>query len=179
MLLNTSSSIIKRTRPVFKTAAIDDQDKFRPLPAATGHYPFHIELKDFVPDIPVEKLTFQLCGDTGGIQQPFYQHRVVKAMVSQFKTADEPHFFFHLGDVVYNFGQQQEYEPQFFKPFKAYPAPIFAIAGNHDGDVDPFDIVQPQSLDAFIKVFCAKEAKLINFSGDNRFFEYDTAKPLL
>ena len=169
MLLNTPSSIIKRTRPVFKMAAIDDQDKFKPLPAATGHYPYHIELKDSVTEIPVEKLTFQLAGDTGGIQQPFYQHRVVKAMVSQFKTADEPQFFFHLGDVVYNFGQQQEYEPQFFKPFKDYPAPIFAIAGNHDGDVDPLDALQPQSLDAFVKVFCADKRKPLDFAGDTGF----------
>ena len=169
MLFNIPSPVNHCTRPVFKTAAIDDQDKFRPLPAPPGNYPYHIDLKDFVPEISAEQLVFQLCGDTGGIQHPFYQHRVAKAMISQFKTGDEPQFFFHLGDVVYNYGQQQEYEHQFFRPFKDYPAPVFAIPGNHDGDIDPFDARHPQSLDAFLKVFCADDRKPLNFAGDTGF----------
>ena len=46
-----------------------------------------------------------------------------------------PSFFFHLGDVVYNFGEAQYYYDQFYEPFRAYDRPIFAIPGNHDGMV--------------------------------------------
>ena len=46
-----------------------------------------------------------------------------------------PAFFFHLGDVVYNFGEGQYYYDQFYEPFRFYDRPIFAIPGNHDGVV--------------------------------------------
>ena len=44
-----------------------------------------------------------------------------------------PAFFFHLGDVVYYFGEGRYYYDQFYEPFRAYDRPIFAIPGNHDG----------------------------------------------
>jgi len=34
---------------------------------------------------------------------------------------------FHLGDVVYNFGEWNYYYDQFYEPFRNYAAPIFAI----------------------------------------------------
>ena len=46
-----------------------------------------------------------------------------------------PAFFFHLGDVIYNFGEADYYYDQFYEPFRAYDRPIFAIPGNHDGAV--------------------------------------------
>ena len=159
-----------RSRPVFKSGAIDDQEKFKPLPEPTGLYPYHLDLEKIIPGLSDEKIVFQVCGDTGGIVLPTFQHQVVREMTKQFHSAqteqDRPKFFFHLGDVVYNFGQQHEYLPQFFEPFKNYPAPVFAIAGNHDGDVDPHDPNQPKSLDAFVKVFCDTEYSEIPFAAD-------------
>jgi hypothetical protein len=46
-----------------------------------------------------------------------------------------PAFLFHLGDVVYNFGEGQHYYDQFYEPYRRYDRPIFAIPGNHDGAV--------------------------------------------
>jgi DNA repair exonuclease SbcCD nuclease subunit len=48
-----------------------------------------------------------------------------------------------------------DYPTQFYEPYQYYPAPIFAIAGNHDGDTriekgDPPDT--ELSLDGFF--FC-------------------------
>ena len=68
-------------------------------------------------------------------------------------AADIPSFFYHLGDVVYNFGEDEYYFDQFFDPFRDYDAPIFAIPGNHDGEVYPGD--PSGSLQAFQKVFCS------------------------
>jgi hypothetical protein len=72
-----------------------------------------------------------------------------------------PAFFFHLGDVIYNFGEADYYYDQFYEPFRAYDRPIFAIPGNHDGAVT-YTNGGPQpdvpSLAAFIANFCATTA---------------------
>ena len=47
-----------------------------------------------------------------------------------------PSFFYHLGDVVYFTGARSSYYDQFYDPYLHYAAPIFAIPGNHDGDLD-------------------------------------------
>jgi hypothetical protein len=75
-------------------------------------------------------------------------------MAADLKGPDAPRFFFHLGDVVYFYGERREYFPQFFEPYEPYTAPIFAIPGNHDGDlVNPDGRVH--SLTAFVRNFCA------------------------
>jgi hypothetical protein len=77
-------------------------------------------------------------------------------MVSDFdeeNSADVPSFFFHLGDVVYYFGEGTYYYDQFYEPFRNYPAPIVAIPGNHDGVVYAND--PAPTLAAFLRNFCA------------------------
>jgi hypothetical protein len=71
---------------------------------------------------------------------------------------DGPAFFFHLGDVIYNFGEAQYYYDQFYDPYRAYDRPIFAIPGNHDGMVFGQGSSAPQipTLDAFLNNFCAQ-----------------------
>ena len=71
--------------------------------------------------------------------------------------AGAPAFFFHLGDVVYYFGEAQYYYDQFYEPFRAYDRPIFAIPGNHDGVVfgSSGDVPQIPTLTAFLRNFCA------------------------
>jgi hypothetical protein len=68
-----------------------------------------------------------------------------------------PAFFFHLGDVVYNFGEGQYYYDQFYEPFRDYDRPIFALAGNHDGMVfgSSPDTPSVKSLTAYLRNFCA------------------------
>ena len=70
-----------------------------------------------------------------------------------------PAFFFHLGDVVYNFGEGQYYYDQFYEPFRGYDRPIFAIPGNHDGMVfgDKPDLPRVPTLTAFLRNFCAEK----------------------
>ena len=80
---------------------------------------------------------------------------------------DCPRFLFHLGDIVYHHGEADRYGKQFFKPFEQYPAPIFAIAGNHDSDVNPASAVPYQSLDAYTSVFCDRISRAVPFSGES------------
>jgi predicted phosphodiesterase len=74
-------------------------------------------------------------------------------MASELKSDRPVGFFCHLGDIVYLYGERAHYRAQFFEPYAGYGAPIMAIAGNHDGDVEPGSGVP--SLDAFAGQFCA------------------------
>jgi hypothetical protein len=103
-----------------------------------------------------KQIVFHTVGDTGSVIGPDTQSLVADKMVSDFHeedSADVPSFFFHLGDVVYYFGEAQYYYDQFFEPFRNYAAPIVAIPGNHDGVVYATD--PAPTLDAFLKNFCA------------------------
>ena len=106
-------------------------------------------------------MSFHALGDSGGLNDRAPQALVAKGMAAQFKDAapgGAPGFMFHLGDVVYDFGSAQEYYRQFYYPYRDYPAPIFAIPGNHDGDVDPFDRSAERTLAPFMRAFCSAKA---------------------
>jgi hypothetical protein len=107
------------------------------------------------------QIVFHAAGDTGATLGPTTENEVVDKMLADFTgEAPEavPQFCYHLGDIVYSFGEHKYYYDQFYDAFRNYPAPIFAIPGNHDGIVlpppagtgDPAD-----SLSAFLANFCA------------------------
>jgi hypothetical protein len=96
------------------------------------------------------QIVFHAVGDTGGIQRPQFQFAVADAMAAD--IASGAAFWYHLGDVVYYFGQEQYYFEQFYDPYRDYNAPIFAIPGNHDGAV--YQTETANSLDAFVANFC-------------------------
>ena len=99
------------------------------------------------------QITFHAVGDTGGIHNPEFQFAVGDAMASDTKGGAV--FWYHLGDVVYYFGQDQYYFDQFYDPYRNYNAPIFAIPGNHDGAV--FTGEGSKSLAAFVSNFCTSQ----------------------
>jgi hypothetical protein len=144
----------------------------RPLPAPTGLSPYHLSLDNILPaDLMTQirasgRIVFHVGGDTGGVRSAQPQQLVAMKMEDQFNLpnpADRPAFFYHLGDVVYYYGETNEYYPQFYEPYGHYPAPIFAIPGNHDGDV--LDRSTP-SLSAFVNNFCAATHHLTDQAGD-------------
>lgn len=102
------------------------------------------------------QIVFHSVGDTGSAKGPETQSLVADKMVSDYteaNAADVPSFLFHLGDVVYYFGEGSYYYDQFYAPYRLYPAPIIAIPGNHDGVVYAKD--PAPSLDAFLRNFCS------------------------
>jgi hypothetical protein len=100
------------------------------------------------------KITFHTVGDSGGIHSPQFQFAVADAMANDV-DASGASFWYHLGDVVYYFGQEQYYFEQFYDPYRDYNAPILAIPGNHDGAVYKGETAK--SLDAFIANFCTSQ----------------------
>jgi Icc-related predicted phosphoesterase len=108
-----------------------------------------------------KKLTFHLNGDMGGIKTGIDQELVAKGMEGDFdKTAnasENPSFLYIVGDCVYYNGSVKEYYAQFYEPYEYYPAPIFAVPGNHDGENLPGE----SSLDGFIRNFCQNQPGVV------------------
>jgi len=157
----------KYSVPVIKKDQPDDSYKFRPLPKPTGKYPYHLAVADVCAGISDQQVVFHMVGDTGSVRKADFQRMVAGIMAGQYQTGSDksrPQFLYHLGDVVYNYGEAEHYYDQFFKPYEDYPGPILAIAGNHDSDVNPDSTVRYQSLDAFAAVFCDTVARPIIFS---------------
>ena len=111
------------------------------------------------------QIVFHAAGDTGNTRGPASQNIVADKMTGDFEEAarDRPSFFLHLGDVVYSFGEAQYYYDQFYDPYRDYPAPIIALAGNHDGMVAPGTDVP--TLAAFLQNFCAESFEVTPEAG--------------
>jgi hypothetical protein len=102
------------------------------------------------------QLVFHATGDCGSVRGPASQNQVADKMVSDFEEAaagEVPRFALLLGDIVYSFDEPQYFYDQFYEPYRDYPAPILAVAGNHDGMISP--LAHAASLDAFLRNFCA------------------------
>jgi hypothetical protein len=115
-----------------------------------------------------KKLVFHCVGDTGGIHGDNVQVAIAEKMEAQItaagSAADKPAFLYHLGDVVYFNGLSRDYSTQFYEPYKHYPAAIFAIPGNHDGDTRVRKNDEPDdesSLFGFMTYFCDTRSRKI------------------
>ncbi len=108
-------------------------------------------------------MRFQVAGDTGGVKFAQPQQHVADAMEADFSGGSQPAFFYHLGDVVYFFGEGTNYYDQFYDPYVHYPAPIFAIPGNHDGDVQDPSV---STLAAFVRNFCSATPQVSPDAGE-------------
>jgi hypothetical protein len=114
-----------------------------------------------------KKIIFHACGDSGASEARKYRNELkvsdqVTVDCAQSDEANRPAFLFHLGDVVYNFGESQYYYDQFYDAFRNYPAPIFAIPGNHDSFVVPDTPDDQKPLAIFQRNFCAEHPVITN-----------------
>lgn len=131
---------------------------FQPLPPPLGLPPYHYDLSEHFPHIvenihAEKKIVFHVLGDSGGVKDAEYQTFVANAMVKQLSPDGKtgPQFCYHVGDVVYFTGQNANYYEQFYEPYAHYTPPIFAIPGNHDGEVDDPSI--ETSMDGWVAYF--------------------------
>ena len=170
--------VFGRARPnasgTFNLHTVPKRDThFRDLPNPSGKPPFHLDLKSIVPAadysaiVKAKKLIFHLNGDMGGINYDVPQTLVAKGMETDFdpkaKPGDNPVFLYICGDCVYFNGEIKEYYNQFYRPYEFYPAAIFAVPGNHDGENLPGD----DSLKGFVRNFCAAHPVKMPESGDS------------
>ena len=137
------------------------QSQLQPVPPPRVDPP-RMQLADILPAAMITqiqtagRITFHAVGDTGAARVAAIPNEggVADAMARDVAAGgpDTPAFFFHLGDVIYNFGEAQYYYDQFYEPFRAYDRPIFAIPGNHDGFPESAAVT---TLAAFLTNFCA------------------------
>jgi hypothetical protein len=144
---------------------------YQPLPRPLGVAPYHYDLAQAFPDInkaiaDAGKMTFHVVGDSGGVVDGEYQTNVAEQMIQHLDAAqgEKPRFCYHVGDVVYFTGAHDDYYAQFYEPYAHYDAPIFAIPGNHDGEVD--DPSQGPSLAGFVAYFLQPEPDVDPISKD-------------
>ena len=88
----------------------------------------------------LETYSFLLLGDTG--EGDMSQYAVVPGLL---RAGSGTAFMVIPGDVVYPTGSVGGYREKFFRPYRDYPAPIFAVPSNHDW----YD-----ELVGFMRVFC-------------------------
>jgi Icc-related predicted phosphoesterase len=108
------------------------------------------------------KIIFHALGDSGASNSGKYpnQLRVADQVTLDSASSTEPNraaFLYHLGDIVYNFGEARYYYDQFYEPFRNYAAPIFAIPGNHDSFVVPGTKAGDVPLETFQRNFCSRQ----------------------
>lgn len=96
--------------------------------------------KVFRREVP-DPFSFMVIGDTGEGGESQYA-----AVPGFLKTGQGTEFAVITSDVIYPVGSADDYANKFFRPYQDYPAPIYAIPGNHDWYED---------LGAFMRVFCA------------------------
>ncbi|HKV60889.1 MAG TPA: metallophosphoesterase [Candidatus Acidoferrum sp.] len=106
------------------------------------------------------QIVFHAIGDSGAssLGKLVNEENVADLLTNDFHIstgANRPAFLFHLGDIIYNFGEPQYYYDQFYEPFRNYPAPILAVPGNHDSFVIPGTTAANTPLKAFTRNFCA------------------------
>lgn len=132
-------------------------------PAPRLGTPVNMDLASVVgPGIPgytdtgsVQTLRFDLIGDSGAVTASKLQGSTsVGELMTAMAKQSQPAFCYHVGDVVYYYGEKQFYYGQFAEVFKDYPAPIFAIPGNHDAMT--YDATQVP-LSSFKAAFCSEK----------------------
>lgn len=87
-----------------------------------------------------DHFSFMVIGDTGEGDDP--QYAVVPGFL---KVGQDTKFAVLASDVVYPVGSAEDYGTKFYRPYRDYQAPVYAIPGNHDWYED---------LQGFMRAFC-------------------------
>jgi hypothetical protein len=171
----TAFRIENTSEPYYKSAYYEKhKEDVQEVPKPRGNPP-RMDLADMLgpdilkPIVDAKRLSFHAVGDTGAAKVSKRQKMaaairreagVADLMAEDLEKGSEeaPAFFFHLGDIIYTFGEGQYYYDQFYEPFRNYDRPIFAIPGNHDGMVfgSSPDTPSVKTLTAFLRNFCDK-----------------------
>jgi hypothetical protein len=86
--------------------------------------PSDFTIRDYADQAEISVLVL---GDTG--EGDGSQYALVPGLVSESAGTA---FAFVLSDVIYPAGGIDDYENKFYRPYKDYPGPIYAVPGNHD-----------------------------------------------
>jgi hypothetical protein len=103
---------------------------------------FHVDRPD-----PEDTYSCLIAGDTG--EGDHSQYAVVPGLL---KAGEGTSFMVVLSDVIYPIGDVNDYVVKFFRPYRDYQTPIYAVPGNHDW----YD-----GLGGFMRHFCGAEPLVV------------------
>ncbi len=139
-----------------------NKDELLPFEHPTGKAA--MSLGDYFPKQAIKdfaqhgSISFHAFGDSGvGTQE---QNDVANAMskdVDPDHHERSPAFLLHLGDIIYGPNKRAAYANRFYRPNENYHNLVFAIPGNHDGEVR--QAADGPSLSAFLDSFCQPKGK--------------------
>ncbi len=160
----SDQDLYKKIEDLLKTKVVSfDSSRFKPGDLYTLQEALGTHGAEAVQKIKDSKrIVFHSIGDSGASNSRKYSNElhVSDQITMDCHSAEEsnrPAFLFHLGDVVYDFGEAKYYYDQFYEPFRNYPAPIFAIPGNHDSFIIPGTSPTETPLKIFSRNFCAPQ----------------------
>jgi len=157
-LYNEVSSLLSKQTTTFDKSRMPDSESMS-LKSVYGQH--GAEVIDQINN--AGKIIFHVIGDSGAsVDGKKYQHElsVADQITLDCTTSNQSNhhaFAYHLGDVVYDFGEKQYYYDQFYEPFRNYPLPIFAIPGNHDSFITPGTPTADEPLKTFARNFCSEK----------------------
>ena len=134
---------------------------FEDFPGPSASPPFQMDLSEILHQSEIDQiiqhntLVFHTMGDTGNFKNDLQIE--VADLLRRDAESSGAKFLYHLGDVVYDYGEDREYPDQFYEIYKGYNVPIVAIPGNHDGSEFSGG---PDSLVGFMTTFCDSRARL-------------------
>lgn len=102
----------------------DERRRWMEIQQSTGKLPADLLIKEHVER---EKVSFIVVGDTG--EGDASQFAVVPPLLACGRDTD---FMVICSDVIYPAGDINQYEDKFYRPYRDYPGPIYALLGNHD-----------------------------------------------
>jgi len=141
---------------------------YQQLPPPLGLAPYHYDLSEHFPEIVDQigsgPMVCDVLGDSGGVKDAEFQSKVADQMIAALPE-NNTQFCYHVGDVVYFTGAHDDYYSQFYEPYERYTPPIFAIPGNHDGEVD--DPKAQTSLDGWVAYFMQEHPDVDPISKDS------------
>jgi hypothetical protein len=116
---------------------LQHKDQVQPVPKPRIDPP-RINLSDVV-DAPTlqaiqsaKLISFHSVGDTGAtkVGRLADEESVADMMAADVQAGGvaAPWFFYHLGDIIYNFGEGQYYYDQFYNPYRAYDRSLAFLA---------------------------------------------------
>ena len=162
-------SVLPKSRPTPKFPSVATRaahrgpehaakDELLPFPAPEGNAKMTLESffgSDAIRQITqAGQLIFHFVGDTG--RGTAAQESVAQAMARDINNDNYvlgPSFMINAGDVLYGPNKQAHYPDRFYRMYSDYNRLIFAVPGNHDGEILPG--TDPTTLAAFIENFCA------------------------
>jgi hypothetical protein len=81
---------------------------------------------------PPATIRFAVLGDPGEGDRS--QYAVVRPFLALHRRRPRYSFAFIVSDVIYPAGESADYHEKFYGPYNGFPAPIYAVPGNHDWD---------------------------------------------